>query len=234
MKVFVLGHKGMLGHMVVKYLESQGVDIATTSKRFPDWNPNMFAQADYIVNCIGAIPQRTNNFTINYELPEWLGKLDQKVIHPGTDCEMDDDDYGLSKRKAAEYIINHTTNTKILKTSIIGPEVNSKASLFEWFLSQNDDVFGYTKAIWNGNTTLQWAKQCFHMMKNWNKYKVLNILQGESISKYDMLCLFKDTFQVQANIIPKELGKNKCLEGNIQTPSLMRQLNELKRFYYAT
>ena len=234
MRVFVLGHKGMLGHMVVKYLESQGVDIATTSKRFPDWNSRMFAQTDYIVNCIGAIPQRTNNFTINYELPEWLGKLDQKVIHPGTDCEMDDDDYGLSKRKAAEYIINHTTNTKILKTSIIGPEVNSKASLFEWFLSQNDDVFGYTKAIWNGNTTLQWAKQCFHMMKNWNKYKVLNILQGESISKYDMLCLFKDTFQVQVNIIPKELGKNKCLEGNIQAPSLMQQLNELKRFYYAT
>ena len=232
MRVFVLGHKGMLGHMVVKYLESQGVDIATTSKRFPDWNPRMFARADYIVNCIGAIPQRTNNFTINYELPEWLGKLDRKVIHPGTDCEMDDDDYGLSKRKAAEYIINHTTNTKILKTSIIGPEVNSKVSLFEWFLSQENKVFGYTKAMWNGNTTLEWAKQCLHLIENWRDYKTLTILEGESISKYDMLNIIKETLDKTIEILPKELGENKLLKGDIITPSFKQQLKELKEYYY--
>ena len=182
MRVFVLGHNGMLGHMVVKYFKSQGVAISTTPIRFPDWNPRMFARADYIINCIGAIPQRTNNYAVNYELPEWLSKLDQKIIHPGTDCEMDDDTYGLSKKRASEYIINNTTNTKILKTSIIGPELNSKASLFEWFLSQEEDVFGYTKAMWNGCTTLEWAKQCLHLIKNWDNYKILSILEGEVIS----------------------------------------------------
>jgi len=232
MKVFILGHKGMLGHMVVKYFKSQGIDIATTSKRFPDWNPKIFTQADYIVNCIGAIPQRTDNFSINYELPEWLSKLDKKIIHPGTDCEIDNDGYGSSKRKASEYIINNTVNTKILKTSIIGPELNSKLSLFEWFLSQKGEIFGYTKAMWNGNTTLQWAKQCLYLIKNWDNHKILSILEGETISKYDMLCLFKDNFYGQANIIPKEVGKNKCLKGDIKTPPLIEQLNELKSFYY--
>ena len=36
MKVLVLGHRGMLGHMVVKYLQSQNINVVTTSKRFPN------------------------------------------------------------------------------------------------------------------------------------------------------------------------------------------------------
>ena len=42
-----------------------------------------------------------------------------KIIHPSTDCEMDNDDYGLSKKKAADYIKNKGTKTKMLQTSII-------------------------------------------------------------------------------------------------------------------
>jgi dTDP-4-dehydrorhamnose reductase len=232
MRVFVLGHKGMLGHMVAKYLRSQGVDVDVTSRRFPDWNYEMFERADYVVNCIGAIPQRTNNFTINYELPQWLSKLDTKVIHPGTDCEMDDDEYGASKRKAAEYILNNSTNTKILKTSIIGPELKGKASLLEWFLSQEGSVKGYTEAIWNGNTTLQWAKQCLHMMTNWDQYNQLTILEGECLSKYEMLLIFKSVFGRKNIITPHKLGKNKCLKGSIYTPSLKQQMQELKQYYY--
>ena len=92
---------------------------------------------DYIINCIGAIHQRTNQFNINWELPQWLDEnANCKIIHPGTDCEMDDDDYGNSKRIAAEWIKSSSKNTKIIKTSILGPELNTKASLMEWFLSQ--------------------------------------------------------------------------------------------------
>lgn len=232
MRVFVLGHKGMLGHMVAKYLHSQGVDVYTTSKRFPDWSYTMFEDVDYIINCIGAIPQRTDNFTINYELPQWLSKLDKKVIHPGTDCEMDNDEYGASKRKAAEYILNNSTNTKILKTSVIGPELEGKASLLEWFLSQEGSVKGYTEAMWNGNTTLQWAKQCLHMMCNWDQYNQLTILEGQCLSKYEILLIFKSVFGKKNEIIPYQFGKNKCLKGDIYTPSLKQQMQELKQYYY--
>tara|TARA_Y100001937_G_scaffold126481_1_gene195862 strand:+ start:468 stop:1184 length:717 start_codon:yes stop_codon:yes gene_type:complete len=233
MRVFVLGHKGMLGHMVVKYLKSQKIDIATTSKRFPYLDTKMFTDdIDYIINCIGAIPQRTTDFKINYELPEWLNKLDIKIIHPGTDCEMDIDEYGQSKKKASDYIKMYSSNTKILKTSIIGPELNSCASLMEWFLSQDNEVQGYTKAMWNGNTTLEWAKQCLLLMNNWNRYDKETIIATRSISKYEMLLILKNLFNKEISIQPIGKGKDKCLSGDIDTGDLTDQIIELKQFYY--
>ena len=35
MKILVLGHKGMLGHMVYKYFVENNFEISTTSKRWP-------------------------------------------------------------------------------------------------------------------------------------------------------------------------------------------------------
>ena len=122
MKVLVLGHKGMLGHMVVKYLTDNNIDVVTTNVRWPESPFKLGIKLDYVINCIGAIPQRTDNFDINWHLPIWLDLHSPcKVIHPGTDCEMDDDEYGISKRIASNYIINSGNQTKILKTSIIGP-----------------------------------------------------------------------------------------------------------------
>ena len=74
LKVLILGHRGMLGHMVKMYLE-QFYTIETISDR---WGTEEFkaaiqeSDADYLINCIGAIPQRTKDFTINWELPIWL------------------------------------------------------------------------------------------------------------------------------------------------------------------
>ena len=34
--ILVLGHKGMLGHMVVKYLQSQEMDVVKFIGRFPE------------------------------------------------------------------------------------------------------------------------------------------------------------------------------------------------------
>ena len=141
-------------------------------------------------------------------------------------------DYGLSKKRATDYICESSNKTKILKTSIIGPELNSNASLLEWFLSQEDQVYGYTKAIWNGNTTLEWSKQCFKLINNWDNYKTLTILEGEQISKYDMLNNIKKIFNIDIDVIPKKLGKNKILKGGIKTSSFTQQLKELKEYYY--
>jgi dTDP-4-dehydrorhamnose reductase len=167
-KVLVLGHSGMLGHMVAKYLSDNNCDIVTCEYRYPSTQFKEFIKqfnGDFIINCIGAIPQRTKDFSINYELPIWLdANANCKIIHPGTDCEMDSDDYGISKKRARDYIVEHSNQTKILKSSIIGPELNSNASLLEWFLSQTDLVYGYTNAMWNGNTTLEWAEQCYALI----------------------------------------------------------------------
>jgi dTDP-4-dehydrorhamnose reductase len=171
MDVMILGHNGMLGHMVMKYLSDNEYNITICDNKFPTIEFKDFVskyKGDYIINCIGAIPQKTKNFSVNQELPIWLdSNVSCKVIHPGTDCEIDLDEYGISKKIARDYIVNSGLRTKILKTSIIGPELNSNASLLEWFLSQNNETLGYTNAMWNGNTTLEWAEQCVTLMKHY-------------------------------------------------------------------
>mgnify|MGYP003627629228 FL=1 len=233
MKVLVLGHNGMLGHMVTKYLLDNKVDVITTDIRWPESPFKLDMKLDYVINCIGAIPQRTKAFDINWHLPIWLDLNSPcRVIHPGTDCEMDDDDYGKSKKIAANFLNSIGSKTKILKTSIIGPELNSNSSLLEWFLSQNDDVFGYTKAMWNGNTTLEWAKHCLTLMSFWDDYPTETILEGQCVSKYELLETINGVFKKGLNINPKEDGKNKCITGRTKTDNIKEQLEELKKYYY--
>jgi len=73
MKVLVIGHTGMLGNAVCKYLNTQkDVSVVIFSKK-NRWPFDSFKKSvvkfdgDYIINCIGAIPQRTNQFEVNYE-----------------------------------------------------------------------------------------------------------------------------------------------------------------------
>lgn len=236
MDILILGHNGMLGHMVTKYL-SNYANIITINHRWPSKEFKtaiLDSNADVLINCIGAIPQRTKNFEINWKLPIWLDQnFKGRVIHPGTDCEMDNDDYGVSKATAADWIINYGERTKIIKTSIIGPELKGNASLMDWFLSQKGEVFGYTKAKWNGNTTLEWAKQCYKLIHNWANYPTENILVTPCISKYELLNVIKKVFDKDINIIPQDKGKNKCLVGEpLRCPDIEEQLNELKNYYY--
>ena len=233
MKIFVLGHKGMLGHMVVKYLQSNNFTIQTTNQRWPLSKENIRNfTGDYIINCIGAIPQKTNSFTINYEIPIWLDLNSPcKIIHPGTDYE-DKSKYGLSKKIASNYIYNLGKQTKMLKTSIIGPELNTKNSLLEWFLYQQKNVDGYTESMWNGITTLEWSKQCLFLINNWEDQNTLNILGSKIISKYNLLKIIKKVFKKDIMIIPKKVGIDKSVKTDIFIKNIETQLLELKKFYY--
>jgi hypothetical protein len=67
-------------------------------------------------------------------------------------------------------------------------------------------------------------------MMNWNNYKTITILEGEPITKFDMLKLFNEVYEKNINIIPKDLGVDKTLIGDIKTKSLREQLNELLSF----
>ena len=237
MKILVLGHKGMLGHMVCDYLTTKELDVITTEYRYPSsefYNEVKSFDGDYIINCIGSIPQKSDKFDINTELPIWLElNASSKIIHPGTDCEMDSDSYGISKKAASDYIINSNGKTKILKSSIIGPELNSNKSLLEWFLA-NEDVScsGYTLAMWNGVTTLEWAKQCFSMIYNWDSYPIETVLFTTCISKFDLLQHIAVIYNKDIEILPISLGKDKCLLGDINTGAIKDQLIELKTYYY--
>ena len=240
MKILILGHTGMLGHMVKMYLE-QFYTIETLSHR---WGTEEFktaiqeSDADYLINCIGAIPQRTKNFDINWELPIWLDQnFNGRIIHPGTDCEMDSDDYGVSKAKAASWLMENGLRTKMIKTSIIGYEVNGNASLMEWFLSNQDGstVNGYADHFWNGSTTYQWAKHAKMMIEDWSKQMDLTVIGTDCISKWDILNIINNTFGRNIIVNAHETGAvvNKCLELDINYGSLENQTIEMKEFYEA-
>jgi dTDP-4-dehydrorhamnose reductase len=237
--VLILGHNGMLGHMVSNYLTNKNVQIETTEFRWPSNEFKDFIKnydGDYIINCIGAIHQRTNNFDVNWELPIFLDFYSKcNIIHPGTDGDIDENDYGISKKIARDFVLNSSKKTKSIKTSIIGPELNTKASLMEWFFSNEDNqtVFGYTEHFWNGATTLTWAEYSYELILNWEKYDKEIILHSECISKKELLEIINEVFDRDVFIKPKnEIKCDRCLSGGIKIPKIKNQLEILKSFYY--
>lgn len=259
-KVLILGHKGMLGNAVYSYLDSKKdkYTLLTVSSRFgtPEFTKALQEiDADYIINCIGIIPQKKPKDEeyklVNIDLPVFLESLGKNIIHPSTDCEFKgtipkdecytktsirdaDDIYGKSKRDISERIEETFTNTKIIRTSIIGHEQGTSLALLDWFLSQEGAVNGYTNHYWNGITTLMWAKLAEELMDSWEKFPVLNQYGLDTnISKYEIVTLVKEVYGKTIEITPFEtpLTVNKCLTSDKKIPSLKEQLLELKHFY---
>ena len=91
-----------------------------------------------------------------------------RLIHVSTDCVFsgskggyaeDDvadagDVYGKSKA-LGEVLYPHTIT---LRTSTIGHELQSQYGLLDWFLSQNIQCKGYTRAIFSGLPTVVFAQ----------------------------------------------------------------------------
>lgn len=257
-KILVLGHKGMLGRAVVKYLTQAGYLIETTETR---WGEPQFEEmvnksdAEFIINCIGKIPQKKpaakEYESLNFDLPVFLESTSKKIIHPSTDCEFSGelppkevytktskrdavDTYGQSKAKISAKIENEFKNTKIIRTSIIGHENSTSLSLLDWFLSQSGEINGFTNHFWNGITTLEWAKNCVDLINNWDNAPVLNQLgTKEHYSKFDILSLAKDVYEKDIVIKPFSTTEtiNKCLESDVLLPDLKYQLKELKNFF---
>ena len=132
---------------------------------------------------------------------------------------MDSDPYGISKVNASDYIKNDGKKTKIIKTSIIGHELKSADSLLDWFLNSEGEIYGYTNRYSNGNTTLEWIKQAYKMMNNWEQYAKCTTISTKCISKYELLNLFKEVYDKDIVINKKEGLKNdRCLLGQLKVP----------------
>lgn len=259
MKLLILGHKGMLGRAVHQYFSTlPNYQVITLASR---WGDELFKQditdcvPDFIINCIGKIPQKNpveDEYThLNIALPRFLETLDIPVVHPSTDCEFKgdiapgqvytkqslrdaDDVYGMSKATISKEIEETAKNTKIIRTSIIGHEESTSLSLLDWFLSQTGSVRGFTNHYWNGITTLEWAKQCQLIIKNWDTHPVLNQLgTATHYSKFDIISLAKEVYEKDIEITPfaTEVTLNKCLLSDKSIPDLEAQLKELKNFF---
>lgn len=164
-------------------------------------------QPDVVINCVGLVKQliaesdyekviRTNAL-FPHQLLKICGAHNSRLIHFSTDCvfsgirgnysEIDipdaSDIYGRSKL-LGEIISN---NVVTIRTSIIGHELSSCHSLVEWFLSQNNSVKGYKKAIFSGLPTVEVARVIRDYIIHNKKLSGLYHLSASPISKYDLL-----------------------------------------------
>lgn len=178
---------------------------------------------DYIINCVGILIEGSKKdpasaIFLNAYMPHHLMKIadeiNAKLIHISTDCvfsgkkgqynEGDEKDgMGIYARtKALGEIINSKHLT--LRTSVVGPELKTDGEeLFHWFMQQKGSVNGFTKSIWSGVTTLELAKAVKRAIDK-NTTGLYHITNGKSISKYELLNLFKKYSNHPVQIIPVE------------------------------
>ena len=175
MKILVLGGSGMLGHRVARALKHLNPIVPTRDEYTAPASLERFdlSSDDYVINCIGAIPQKDKSpdemRRINSEFPHLLRADGEfRVIQIATDCVFDGqlglysetslrsakDVYGLSKA------YGELPSFMNLRCSIIGPELTAKKSLFEWVANQpvGATINGYANHYWNGVTTDAFAK----------------------------------------------------------------------------
>lgn len=184
-------------------------DISLLKKVIEEINP------DIIINCSGILIKGSNNsiedaIYINSYLPHFLKGISNiykfKLIHLSTDCVFSGKDGKYSEESVSDakdiygitkYLgeINHHHHLTI-RTSIIGPEIKEDGEgLFNWFINQKGNVYGYSKAIWSGVTTIELSKAIlFSINKNLNG--LWNLSAKNPINKFDLLDKIKNKFNI--------------------------------------
>ena len=169
---------------------------------------------DVVINCIGIIKQLADGsnplqvISINALLPHRLAHLCElsnvRLIHISTDCVFDGDkgDYTESDSFDAKDMYGITKylgevsypHAVTLRTSIIGHELQSKHSLVDWFLSQEADCKGYTKAIFSGVPTVVLTMIIRDIVIPHTELSGVYHVAAKSISKYDLLKLIAEVY----------------------------------------
>ena len=178
-----------------------------------------------IINCVGIVKQRPEakepvpSILLNALLPHRLAAICRRwggrLIHISTDCVFSgkrgnyaeddvadaEDLYGRTK-----YLGEVTSaNVLTLRTSIIGRELVHQESLLEWFFQQNHKkVFGYRQAWFSGLTTSQLTDVVGDLIGQHPNLCGLYQVTSQRISKYELLCLLRDAYGLQIEILPDE------------------------------
>jgi dTDP-4-dehydrorhamnose reductase len=177
---------------------------------------------DIVINCIGIIKQLPSAkdpitaITINSLLPHQLAKICSEVgarlIHISTDCVFDGakGNYTENDQSNATDLYGRTKflgevdypHAVTLRTSIIGHELKGKLSLIDWFLAQEEKVRGFTKAIYTGFPTIEFARIISDYVIPHPELHGLYQVSAAPISKYDLLKLVARRYNKEIDIEP--------------------------------
>jgi dTDP-4-dehydrorhamnose reductase len=167
-----------------------------------------------VINCVGLVKQLDDArnplsaIPVNSILPHRLAQLcslaDARLIHMSTDCvfagtkgmysEHDRPDatdvYGRTKLLGeVEY-----AHTVTLRTSIIGHELSGQRSLINWFLAQEEEVSGYSRAIFSGLPTVEIARVIDQIILPRPDLAGIYHLSAAKIDKFRLLKLVAETY----------------------------------------
>ncbi len=164
---------------------------------------------EVVINCIGLtkhIPQASDpikmielNATWPHRLAKICSNFGAKLIHISTDCvflgskgnylELDVPDasdwYGRTKLLGEVNYGGHLT----LRTSTIGHELHTKYGLLEWFLAQDKECVGFSKAVFSGLPSVVFAEVIEKFVLPHAELRGLYQVSADPISKFDLLKL---------------------------------------------
>ncbi len=177
-----------------------------------------------IVNCAGLTKHKLEaddplvSIPINTLMPHRLAGLCKligaRLIHVSTDCVFsgerggyveDDfadarDVYGKSKA-LGEVLYPHTIT---LRTSTIGHELHSEYGLLDWFLSQEGQCKGYSRAVFSGLPTVVFAQIVRDVVIPQTKLSGLYHVAAKPINKCELLKLIADIYGKTIDIVPDD------------------------------
>ncbi|MEK5463669.1 SDR family oxidoreductase [Paenibacillus sp. FSL P2-0136] len=209
---------------------------------------------DAIINAIGILNKDAEDnkdlaVLINSYLPHYLvnatKNMSTKVIQMSTDCVFSgkkggyiensfrDGETFYDRSKALGELENNKDLT--FRNSIIGPDRNMNGiGLFNWFMKQEGEVNGFTKAIWTGVTTLTLAKAMERALEE-NLTGIYNLVNNCNINKFELLKLFNQYFkndrltilQSDAISVDKSLINNRN-DFSFVVPSYEQMVSEMK------
>ncbi|NLU78816.1 SDR family oxidoreductase [Micromonospora sp. HNM0581] len=179
---------------------------------------------DVVVNCVGVIKQRpevqnaVHTVTVNALFPHQLAqectRRDARLVHVSTDCVFSGDRGGYVETDVPDppdlygrsKLLGEVDRAPALtlRTSIVGHELNGNRSLIDWFLSQNSVVSGYTKAIYSGITTVEFARLLRSVVLPQEDLTGLYHVAALPISKYELLRLVAETYRWPGDVVPHD------------------------------
>ncbi len=266
MIILLFGASGMLGNYLYSYFKDKCIcvyrsDLTDLSYSSIKYIFDLYSiNNNYVViNCIGLITQTgiksSNDYiNINSIFPNILSSIcneyNCQLIHPTTDCVYsgnkglyDENDimdetgiYGITKS------LGEPQNACVIRTSIIGEEINHKYSIVEWVKKNaNSEVNGYTNHFWNGITCLQFCKIVDYMINNNLYWKgVRHIFSPDIVSKCELIELINDEYNlnIKINKHETETKVDKTLVSKYDTykifdiPSMEQQIKEMHNFKF--